>query len=97
MFDRQESVHRFESARSSMAALARHTTKRLTLGAVIAQSERRVGGCAIGVRGAMRQGRATITIDVKTSGGTHALHFDMLTQAITVERPVSVMRPAGRE
>ncbi|MFN3362394.1 MAG: hypothetical protein ACK40W_00410 [Allorhizobium sp.] len=80
-----------------MTSLARQTTKRLTLGALIAQSEQRVGGCAIRVHGAMRQGRATITIDVKTSRGTHAIHFDMLTQAITVERPMSVMRPAGRE
>lgn len=97
MLDHQKSKPLFETGRSSMISPGPQDLGWLTLGAVIAQSERQAGGHAVRVYGAMRQGRSTITIDVETSSGTQALLFDMITQAITVERPVSVMRPAGRK
>ncbi|WP_156330398.1 hypothetical protein [Bosea vaviloviae] len=85
------------SARLSPALRAGAMTPRLTLGGAVALAEQAVGGRAIRVRGVTHRGAATLVIDIRSRHGTSALHVDLATQTITVERPVPVMHPVGRE
>lgn len=65
-----------------------------TLGAIVAEAERRADGIAIAVFTSMQQERDILSIKLRSASGIHTVNVDVLTHAISIEPSLSSISSA---